>query len=153
MSETESAPTPPAPQAPAAQPATGDAVATQPSIAQAAPADTAAELIDIEQFFKVKFRVGQVVAAERVEKSKKLLKLQVDLGPELGQRQILSGISQFYTPEQMLGKKIVVVANLKPAKMMGLESHGMLLAASTPDHSALTIISPGEEIPLGSAVS
>ena len=147
MSETENAPTPPTPNPSAA------AEQAAPAAAPAAAAPIVPELIDIDHFAKVKFRVGQVVAAEKVEKSKKLLKLQVDLGPELGQRQILSGISQFYTPEQMVGKKIVVVANLKPAKLMGLESHGMLLAASTPDHSALTIVSPSEEIPIGSAVS
>ena len=125
-------------------------VATPPSPAPSvAPTE---ELIDIELFAKIKFRVGRIVAAEPVPKSKKLLRLQVDLGEKLGKRQILSGISQFYTPESLIGKKIVVIANLKPAKMMGEESQGMLLAASTDDGTALTIIQPSTDIAEGSTV-
>jgi len=122
------------------------------SAAPSAPLPTE-ELIDIEHFAKVQLRVGQVVAAEKVEKSKKLLKLQVNLGNDLGTRQILSGISQFYAPEQLLGKKIVVVANLKPAMMMGLESRGMLLASSSADRSQLQLVNPGDDAVVGSAVS
>lgn len=118
-----------------------------------ASAATDTTQIDIEHFAKVELRVGQIVTAEKVEKSKKLLKLQVDLGPELGKRQILSGISQFYTPENLVGRKIVVVANLKPATMMGIESRGMLLAASSPDRTQLTLVNPGEDAVLGSTVS
>jgi methionyl-tRNA synthetase len=109
------------------------------------------ELIDIQYFAKVKFRVGIVTAAEMVPKSKKLLKLQVDLGPH-GTRQILSGIAQYYSPESMIGKKIIVVANLKPATLMGLESQGMLLAASTEDGSTLTLMQPEGDIPVGAQV-
>lgn len=76
---------------------------------------------------KVELRTAQVIACEQVPKAKKLLKLQVDLGYE--QRQIVSGISKFYTPEQLIGRKIIVVANLKPAKLCGIESNGMLLAS------------------------
>ena len=133
---------------------------TAPDAPQAAPSPVVAapvaapveELIDIDLFAKVKFRVGRVEAAEAVPKSKKLLKLQVNLGPTLGTRQILSGISQFYTPESLIGKQVVIVANLKPAKMMGLDSQGMLLAAATDDNSALTIIQPTVEIAEGSTV-
>ena len=116
-------------------------------------ASTDSALIDIEHFGKVELRVGQIIAAEKIEKSKKLLKLQVDLGPVLGQRQILSGISQFYTPEILVGRKIVVVANLKPATMMGLESRGMLLAASSPDRTQLNLVHPGDDAIVGSTVS
>lgn len=108
--------------------------------------------IDIEHFKKVQLRVGQVLAAEMVPKSKKLIKLQVDLGAKLGARQILSGIAQFYTPEQLVGKKIIVVANLKKAMLMGLESHGMLLAASDETGTKLSIVDPGAEMELGSEV-
>jgi methionyl-tRNA synthetase len=114
----------------------------------AAPVD---DLIDIEHFAKVKMRVARIEAAEAVPKSKKLLKLQVDLG-EHGKRQILSGIAQYFTPEALIGKRIVVVANLKPATLMGLESQGMLLASSTPDGSMLTLVQPEADIPLGSQV-
>ena len=84
-------------------------------------------MIDIEHFAQVALRVGRVVEAEVVPKSKKLLKLSVDLGEE-AKRQILSGIAEHYTPEELVGKSLVVVANLKPAQFMGLESQGMILA-------------------------
>jgi methionyl-tRNA synthetase len=92
-----------------------------------APAE---EKISIEQFAQVELKVAEVLAAERVPKSKKLIRLEIALGDE--RRQILAGIGRSYTPEELVGKKIVVVANLKPAKLMGYESNGMLLAASFP---------------------
>ncbi len=95
--------------------------------------------ITIDDFMKVKLRTATVLAAERVEKSKKLLKLQVDLGSE--QRQVLAGIAQYYAPEDLIGKTVVVVANLQPAKLMGMESQGMILAASN-DQGQLTLVSP-----------
>jgi methionyl-tRNA synthetase len=112
----------------------------------------AEELIDIEHFAKVKLRVGLVTSAEAVPKSKKLLKLQVSLGEQLGTRQILSGIAQFYSPETIVGKRIIVVANLQAAKLMGLESQGMLLAGSTDDNSVLEILVPDEKLPLGTLI-
>ncbi len=84
-------------------------------------------LIKIDDFAKVVLKVGKVIRAERVDKSEKLIKLQVDTGEE---RQIVAGIGKAYAPEDLLGKKIVVVANLEPAKLMGVESNGMLLAAT-----------------------
>ena len=84
--------------------------------------------ISIDQFMNVELRTAKVVAAEAVPKSKKLLKLQVDLGTE--QRTILAGIAEAYQPESLVGRTIVIVANLKPAKLMGIESNGMVLAAS-----------------------
>jgi methionyl-tRNA synthetase len=87
-----------------------------------------AALITIDEFAKMELRVALVKSAEKIAGSKKLLKLQVDLGGEI--RQIVSGIADAYTPESLVGRKVVLVANLKPAKLMGVESFGMVLAAS-----------------------
>jgi len=86
--------------------------------------------ISIEEFAKVELKIGRIIAAERVDKSDKLIRLEVDIGEE---RQIVAGIGKAYDPEYLVGKEIVVVANLKPAKLMGVESRGMLLAASDED--------------------
>ncbi len=99
---------------------------------QQKPAVPAApEPIGIEDFMKVDLRIGKIIAADRVVKSDKLIKLQVDIGT--GTRQVVAGIGKSYTPEDLLGKSIVIVANLKPAKLMGIESQGMLLAGSSGD--------------------
>jgi methionyl-tRNA synthetase len=95
------------------------------------PAPAGPELIGIEDFMKADLRVGKIVSAERVEKSEKLVKLKVDIGTET--RQVVAGIGKSYTPEELTGKSVVIVANLKPAKLMGVESQGMLLAASSGD--------------------
>ena len=105
--------------------------------------------ISIDEFSKIDLRVGRIVEAEDVPGSKKLLKLKVDLG-ELGTRQILSGIKQWYRPEELIGKYVVVVANLKPKKMLGLESQGMILLADLPERPIF--ISPEEEVPPGTKV-
>jgi methionyl-tRNA synthetase len=102
-------------------------------IAQVAPAAPiasapASDRIGIEDFMKVELRVAKVLTAERVEKSKKLLKLSVDVGSE--QRTLVAGIAEAYEPESLVGKSVVIVFNLKPAKLMGIESNGMVLAAS-----------------------
>ncbi len=89
------------------------------------------QTIAIDDFLKVDLRVAQVKVAERVKGADKLLRLEVDLGYE--QRQILAGIAKHYEPETLIGRKIVIVANLAPRKMRGLESNGMLLAASLPN--------------------
>ena len=120
-----------------------------PAAISAVPAE---ELIDIEYFSKVKLRVALVESVEAVPKSKKLLKLQVNLGEQLGTRQVLSGISQFYTPESLVGKRVIIVSNLKPAKLMGLDSQGMLLAGSDDATTVLAVIEPNEQLPLGSIV-
>ena len=104
--------------------------------------------ISIEDFQKIQLRVGKVLAAERVPKSQKLLKLQVDLGE--GQRQIVAGIGKKYDPESLIGQLIVVVANLKPAKLMGVESQGMVLAAGDKEVQALVRLS--EEVTVGEKV-
>jgi methionyl-tRNA synthetase len=107
--------------------------------------------IDIETFAKIKFRVATIEHVEAVPKSKKLYQIQLDVG-ELGKRTIVSGIALHYTPEQLIGRQIVIVANLKPAKLMGVESRGMLLAASTDDDSILAVLSPDKPIAAGSRV-
>ena len=106
--------------------------------------------VSLEYFSRLHLRVGQIVAAENVEKSEKLLKLQVDLGEERP-RQVLAGIAKHYTPDVLIGRKIVVVANLKPAKLMGYESEGMLLAA-TDTNGNLELLSPGSIMAPGSIV-
>jgi methionyl-tRNA synthetase len=106
------------------------------------------EQISVEDFRKAVLRVGKVIAAERIPKSTKLLKLQVDIGAE--QRQIVAGIGTKYTPEEMLGKRIVIVANLKPAKLMGVESQGMVLAAG--DQEVTALLTTIEDVPLGSKI-
>ena len=108
------------------------------------------DIIQYDDFAKVKLRVATVVAAEPVEKSKKLLRLQVDLGGE--RRQILAGIKEHYTPESLVGKQIIVVANLAPREVMrGQTSHGMLLAASDAD-GKVVVLSPAVEVAAGSQV-
>jgi methionyl-tRNA synthetase len=87
--------------------------------------------ITIDDFMKVDLRTAKILEAEKVKKSKKLIKLKVDLGTE--QRQVLAGIAEAYDPEQLVGRTVILVANLKPVKLMGLESQGMILAGSDGD--------------------
>jgi methionine--tRNA ligase beta chain len=84
------------------------------------------ELISFDEFMKVQLKIAEVIEAEKVDKSEKLLKLKVRLNNE--ERQIIAGLAKSFNPEEMLGKKLVIVANLKPAKLMGLVSEGMVLA-------------------------
>jgi methionyl-tRNA synthetase len=107
-----------------------------PVLPTAAPAP-ADNRISIDDFMKVELRVAKVLAAEKVEKSKKLLKLSVDVGTE--QRTLVAGIAEAYEPEALVGKTVVIVFNLKPAKLMGIESNGMVLAAS-PDGGKPTVV-------------
>ncbi|HEC97128.1 MAG TPA: methionine--tRNA ligase [Nitrospirae bacterium] len=106
-----------------------------------------AGLISINDFAKVELKVGKILEAERVKGSNKLIKLQVDTGE---QRQIVAGIGKVYSPEQLVGKKIIVVANLKPAKLMGVESRGMLLAAN--DGENLVLVTPEGDVKVGASV-
>jgi len=121
-------------------------VASQTPIT-AGPTD-ASPAITIDDFAKIELRVAQIVVAERIPKADKLLRLEVDLGHE--KRQILSGIAEWYTPEDLIGRHIVVITNLAPRKMRGLESHGMLLAASEGEGGKPVLATFGEEIALGS---
>ena len=112
------------------------------------PSDTSPE-IGIDDFAKIELRVAQILVAERIPKADKLLRLEVDLGFE--KRQILSGIAEWYTPEELVGRRIVVITNLAPRKMRGLESHGMLLAASTEGGKPhLATFAESDDLPLGS---
>jgi len=132
-----------------------DTAPAAPAPAAPDPAPQAAEqshIITIDDFAKIDLRVAVVLAAERVPKTDKLLKLDLDLGDE--QRTIVSGIAQFYEPEALVGRRIVVVANLKPAKLRGVESRGMLLAAGgRAEGEDLGLITLDKEIPPGTRVS
>lgn len=112
------------------------------------PFEPLKESVTIEDFRKLDFRVGLILEAEKLPKSKKLLKLKVDIGFE--KRTLLSGISQHYSPEELVGKKVIVVANLKPAKLMGVESQGMVLAGNI--DTALELVTL-QDLPAGAAIS
>src|SRR5262249_46921262 len=107
-------------------------------------------LATIDDFGKVELRVAQVLTAEAVPKSKKLLRLTVTLGSE--ERTIVAGIAQHYAPADLVGKKVVVVANLEPAKLMGIQSQGMVLAGSTEDGGALAVLLLDRGLPPGARV-
>ena len=108
-------------------------------------------LITIDDFAKVKLVTAKVIACERVPKSDKLLKETLEVGGET--RTVLSGIAQWYTPEEMVGKTVVLVANLAPRKIRGIESNGMLLCAATADDTALRLLTVDGDIPDGCAIS
>jgi methionyl-tRNA synthetase len=122
----------PSPESPVLSPA------TQPS----------GDKITIEDFAKVEMRVGEVLAAERIPKADKLLKLQVDIGTEV--RQVLAGIAEYYEPEKLVGMKVVVVTNLQPRKMRGLESNGMIVAASVGEQGRPVLATFKDDVPKGS---
>ena len=105
--------------------------------------------ITIDEFDKIQLQIGQVIACEEVKKSKKLLCSQVKIGSEV--RQIVSGIKAHYSPEDMVGKKVVVVTNLKPAKLAGIESQGMILCAEDAD-GKLSIVTTEDEMPHGAEI-
>jgi methionyl-tRNA synthetase len=140
----ESQPVTENPTSPPAPASTGTPAATA-----SAPAPQDAARISIEDFMKVELRTAKVLAAERVPKSNKLLKLQVDAGVE--HRTLVAGIADAYEPEVLVGKTVVIVFNLKPAKLMGIESNGMVLAAS-PDGGKPTVVSFDEPPPPGTRV-
>jgi methionyl-tRNA synthetase len=125
---------------PAAMPAKPEAAATKP--AAAIPEGK----ISIDDFAKVELRVAQVKTAERVKGADKLLRLEVDLGTEV--RQLVAGIAEAYEPETLIGRKVVIVANLAPRKLRGLESNGMIVAAS-PEGGKPVLASFLEDVPIG----
>ena len=137
------------------EPKPAAAAAPPPAIPAVAPpavapvtAGGAPAIIDIEQFAAVDLRIATVLAAERVPKSEKLLKLSVDIGTET--RTVVAGIGKEYAPEQLLGRQVVVVSNLKPAKLMGVPSQGMVLAASV--DGAPCLLHPASPVPNGTRV-
>jgi len=122
----------------------------------AAKAEVAAEqaeektYITIDEFAKMDLRIAEVIACEKMPKADKLLILKVKLGEE--ERTVVSGIAQHYSPEELVGKKVVLVANLKPSKLRGVVSEGMILAASNEDHSQLEVLTLQSDIPSGNRV-
>jgi methionyl-tRNA synthetase len=125
----------------------GAAPAEQSAVPLATPAGDGR--ISIDEFMKIDLRVARIIAAERVPNSRKLVKMAVDLGTE--QRTMVAGIADAYTPESLVGRTVVVVVNLKPAKLMGIESNGMVLAAS-PEGGKPVVVGFDEAPPLGSRV-
>ena len=131
------------------------ATEAQPSVAAPTPvvATQAAVAgdgkIGIDDFSKVELRVGQVKAAEKVKGADKLLRLEVDMGNEV--RQVVAGIAEAYAPETLVGRKVVIVANLAPRKLRGLESNGMVLAAS-PEGGKPMLVSVPDDVPPGTKV-
>ena len=118
------------------------------TVSSAVPAG--APRISIEDFQRIELRTARILAADPVPKSKKLMRLDVDLGTE--RRQIVAGIATRYTPEQLVGKTVIIVANLQPARLMGLESNGMVLAASLPESGEPVILVPEADVPPGTRV-
>jgi len=119
-----------------------------PPDAQAPPPPTVPEpepRISIEEFAKVQMRVGQVLEAEKVAGSRKLIRMRVDLGSEI--RQVVAGIAGAYEPAGLLNRKVIIVANLKPAKLMGIVSDGMVLAATSGERPILATFA--EDVPNG----
>ena len=112
------------------------------------PAEQKCEQIGIEDFFKTELKVALVLSCEKVEKSKKLLKFRLSLGTE--ERTVVSGIAAYYTPEELVGKRVILVSNLKPAVLCGIESNGMILCADEGDK--VTLICPPEDVKIGSRV-
>jgi len=131
-------------------PSGGEPPITEKAPAQPAAASAAApasDKISIEDFAKVEMRVGEIIAAEPIPKADKLLKLQVDIGTEV--RQVCAGIAQYYQPEQLVGMKVVVVTNLQPRKLRGVESNGMIVAASVGDEGRPVLATFKDDVPKG----
>jgi len=127
------------------------ATAPDPPVKHATEADAVpgvTSFIEIDDFAKVDLRVGQVLSAERIPKADKLLLLKIDAGEEQP-RQILAGIAQYYEPEKLVGRKVVIVANLKPRKLRGYESQGMVVAASYGEEGRPVIATFTEDVPNG----
>ena len=131
-------------------PATPPETQPEPPMTHATEADAVGvtSFIEIDDFAKVDLRVGQVLSAERIPKADKLLMMKVDVGEEQP-RQILAGIAQYYEPEKLVGRKVVIVANLKPRKLRGLESQGMVVAASYGEEGRPVIATFTEDVPNG----
>ena len=105
-------------------------------------------MITIDDLKKIELKIGRVLSAEPIAGSEKLLKLQVDLGSE--QRQILAGIAKHYQPTNLVGKQIVIIANLEPRSMMGFESQGLVLAAG--DGEIVSLLTPDKDVPTGANI-
>ncbi|MGE5359667.1 MAG: methionine--tRNA ligase [Bacteroidales bacterium] len=146
---TSQPPAQPEPAQPATPPHGDPLAAPAASAAPTQPAPAADDRLSIDEFMKVELRVARVLAAERVPKSKKLVKMQIDVGTE--ERTIVAGIAEAYTPEALVGRTVVIVFNLKPAKLMGVESNGMVLAAS-PEGGLPALVGFDQPVPPGTRV-
>jgi methionyl-tRNA synthetase len=131
----------------APKPAATPAAASTGTGTGAAAAPAASEKIGIEDFVKVEMRVGQIKTAERIVGADKLLKLTVDIGTEI--RQICAGIAQFYEPDSLVGRKVAVVTNLAPRKLRGVESNGMIIAASVGPEGRPVLAGFPEDVEIG----
>jgi methionyl-tRNA synthetase len=133
-----------------AVPGAGPETKPEPPMKHATEADAVGvtSFIEIDDFAKVDLRVGQVLSAERIPKADKLLLMKVDVAEEQP-RQILAGIAQYYEPEKLVGRKVVIVANLKPRKLRGYESQGMVVAASYGEEGRPVIATFTEDVPNG----
>jgi methionyl-tRNA synthetase len=133
----------------AAAPSAGDSRTPSPETRTPSPQPLAPspEKISIEDFAKVEMRVGEVVAAEPVAGAKKLTKLMVDIGTEV--RQVVAGIAEYYSPEQLVGMKVVLVTNLQPRKLRGVESNGMIVAAAVGEEGRPVLVTFKEDVPNG----
>ncbi len=110
-------------------------------------------IVDFNDWNKLDLRVGQIIEVEGIEGADKLYKLTVDLGKEIGKRTLCAGIKEYYGKEELQDKKIIVIVNLAPRKMKGIESQGMLLAASTEDYEKVILLTPEKDIEVGCGVS
>jgi methionyl-tRNA synthetase len=137
----------PATQAAAAQPLPPGAASASPAAVNTAGSQSVGDKITIDDFAKVEMRVGQVKVAEKVKGADKLLRMEVDIGSEV--RQIVAGIAKAYEPEKLIGRKVVIVTNLQPRKLRGLESNGMIVAASIGDDGQPVLAGFLEDVPVG----
>ncbi|HEX9287286.1 MAG TPA: methionine--tRNA ligase subunit beta, partial [Thermoanaerobaculia bacterium] len=129
----------------------GRAMSTEkPASPATTPAADADGRISIQEFQRIRLVTGRVLEADRVPRSNKLVRMQVDLGSE--KRQVVAGIANRYEPEALVGKNVVIVANLKPAKLMGVESDGMVLAATVGEAGEPSLLEVPADVPPGSAV-
>ncbi len=119
---------------------------TKPPVPQAEEEES--KMINIDDFLKTELKVANVLSAERIPKSRNLLELEVDVGGE--RRTVVAGIAEAYEAEELVGKQVVIVANLEPVKLMGVESQGMVLAATVDGKPVL--LHPGAEVPSGTQV-
>ena len=132
------------PAAASAASAASPASPAKPAAASPSPSDAK---ITIDDFAKVEMRVGQVKVAEKVPNTDKLLRLEVDIGTEV--RQVVAGIAESYAPEALIGRKVVLVVNLAPRKLRGVESNGMILAASVGEKGSPVLAGFLEDVPVG----
>ncbi len=110
-------------------------------------------IVSFDDWSKLDLRVAQIKKVEDIDGADKLYKMTVDVGPEFGERTLCAGLKKYYSKEDLQDRKIVMIVNLKPRKLMGITSQGMLLAASNDDHSKVSLLNPGKESEPGMKIS